>query len=135
ATQPGAAMFEGWSDGGAWRTLLPWPEETRSLPWEAAREWKEELLRIERTVPIERDRDSGGPPVLGGWVVLIAYEAGATEEAVVPPAAAVFVGAMFFAHHRAGVVIDPQGRAFLFAPDGEHETYAARLACTPRQAR
>ena len=57
----------------------------------------------------------------------------ATEEAVVSREEEAVEGAMFFAHHRAGVVIDPEGRAFLFAPDGEHEAYAARLACAPRQ--
>lgn len=124
----GAALLEGWSDGGAWRVLLPWPEEVRELAWSDARAWKRELETLERDVPVAHDDAPIAAPFLGGWVGFITYEAAATEEDVLPRAAAPPEPPMFFARHRAGVVVDPNGAAFLFCPEGEERDCAERLA-------
>lgn len=111
--RPGAALLEGWSDDGAWRILLPWPEETRTLSWDRACEWQSWLPTCE---PAESPFPA---PFLGGWVGFLSYEATACGEAAlarkeVPPEPAAF-----FALHRSGVVVDPRGQAFLFGREGE----------------
>jgi len=129
STSAGAALLEGWSDHGRWRILLPWPEEVRVLPWNATHDWKRELEALESTVPIEDDAPIEAP-FLGGWAGFICYETAATEEAVEPRAQHPPEPAMFFAHHRAGVVITPAGQALLFAPQEETSRYLARLSST-----
>ncbi|HEX7830542.1 MAG TPA: anthranilate synthase component I family protein [Thermoanaerobaculia bacterium] len=111
----GAALLEGWSDEGGWRVMLPWPEDVRVLAWDRVHDWKRELDFMERDVAIG---DDGVGPFTGGWVGFIAYETMATEERARtrdrnPPEPA-----MFFARHRSGIVIDPQGQAFLFGDEG-----------------
>ncbi|HEX7809108.1 MAG TPA: anthranilate synthase component I family protein, partial [Thermoanaerobaculia bacterium] len=111
----GAALLEGWSDEGGWRVVLPWPEDVRVLAWDRVHEWKRELDVMERDVAIG---DDGVGPFTGGWVGFIAYETMATEERARardrnPPEPA-----MFFARHRSGIVVDPQGQAFLFGDEG-----------------
>jgi para-aminobenzoate synthetase component 1 len=110
---PGAALLEGWSDDGTWRILLPWPEETRVLPWERACEWQGFL----------RDLEGGGQnvegkeqecPFLGGWVGFISYEATACDEGAEPRAVHPPEPAAFFALHRSGIAIDPNGDASYF---------------------
>lgn len=125
----GAAMLEGWSDSGRWRWLLPWPEQTRSLAWNVSPRWHELFASLEKDVAIEEPMDVGGhaAPFLGGWVGYVSYEAMAAEEAIVPRSEHPPEPAMFFAHHRAGVVIDPEGNAFLFAPEEEMERYREKL--------
>ena len=115
--RPGAAMFE-----GVWRTLLPWPEETIET---AADDWKHAIAEMERDVP--PDAIASDAPFLGGWAGFITYEAMATEEAARPRDAQPPEPPLFFARHRAGIVIDPRGHAFLFAPDGEEHRYLQRL--------
>ncbi|MEO8382712.1 MAG: hypothetical protein ABI779_23845, partial [Acidobacteriota bacterium] len=79
--RPGAALLDGWSDHGAWQFLLPWPEETRTLPWTRASEWKDFIRDLEcETVTETHD----ALPFSGGWVGYLSYEATATEEAVRP---------------------------------------------------
>ena len=99
--QNGAALLEGWSDDGAWRILLPWPEEVRSLPWHRAHEWKELFLELERSVPVI----DHSAPFLGGWVGYISYECMASEEDVRPRDVHPPEPAMFFARHRTGIFI------------------------------
>ena len=99
--QNGAALLEGWSDDGAWRILLPWPEEVRSLPWHRAHEWKELFLELERSVPVS-DQTA---PFLGGWVGYISYECMASEEDVRPREVHPSEPAMFFARHRTGIFL------------------------------
>ncbi|MBV9492714.1 MAG: anthranilate synthase component I family protein, partial [Acidobacteria bacterium] len=57
----------------------------------------------------------------------VAYEAAATVEAVPPlidhPPEAPF----FFAKHRAGIAISPEGIAYLFAPEGMERRYEAMI--------
>jgi len=122
---PGAALLEGWSDAGTWRILLPWPEETRALPWSRAHEWQSFLREIEGHSPLLALPESQSP-FLGGWVGFLAYEIAAPLIADPPPEPPAF-----FARHRAGVTIDPAGNAFLFAPDGSEEHFA-RLLDTSR---
>jgi anthranilate/para-aminobenzoate synthase component I len=105
--RPGAALLEGWSDDGAWQFLLPWPDETRTLPWSEAAQWPS-LLR-------DLERDTGGGV---RWVGFISYEAAATLEDArlrhdVPPEPAAF-----FARHSSGFAVDPRGNAFLFGEAG-----------------
>jgi anthranilate/para-aminobenzoate synthase component I len=102
--QVGAALFEGWSDEGVWRVLLPWPEEVRVLLWSDAHQWKRELDFLESRVPV---RDL--PFFEDCWVGFITYEAMATEEAIVPRETHPPEPAMFFARHRKAIVIDPNG--------------------------
>ncbi|HYO77555.1 MAG TPA: anthranilate synthase component I family protein [Thermoanaerobaculia bacterium] len=124
ATSIGAALLEGWSDGGDWRVLLPWPEELRQLSWDAADRWQRELAELEQTIPI----DAGdAAPFLGGWVGFISYEALACGEAAQPRVAQPPEPPMFFARHRAGVVVSPHGEASLFAPEDQVEQYVRRL--------
>ncbi len=124
----GAALLEGWSDVGGWRVLLPWPDEVRALAWSDARAWKRELDVLERDVPVAEDEPPIDAPFLGGWVGFITYEAAATEEDVRPPDVHPPEPPMFFARHRAGVVIDSGGAAFLFCPEGREGEYAQRLS-------
>jgi anthranilate/para-aminobenzoate synthase component I len=133
----GAALLEGWSGEGAWRVLLPWPEEIRRLPWSKAGSWKTEFAAMEESVPVVAvapDVAPIGAPFLGGWVGFICYEAAATEEAVRPRENDPPEPPLFFARHRAGVVVDPDGAAFLFAPDDETDECLRRLetASAPR---
>ena len=99
---PGAALLEGWSDEAPWRILLPWPEETRTLPWDRACEWKAFLedLTVE---PATVDRAA---PFVSGWVGYISYEAMACEEAALPRANPPPEPAAFFALHRRAVYLD-----------------------------
>lgn len=115
---PGVALLEGWSDDGRWRWLLPWPEEIRVLSWSNAADWQRLFAELENDLPV-RDDEQPGAPFLGGWVGFITYEAAATVEAVAARSANPPEPAMFFARHRAGVVVNPHGRAFLFAPDAD----------------
>lgn len=110
SAEDGAALLEGWSDEGTWRILLPWPEEVRSLPWRDARAWKELFLELEQDVPVA----GSSAPFLGGWVGFISYECMASEEDVRPRELHPPEPAMFFARHRAGIVIDPRGTAKTF---------------------
>jgi para-aminobenzoate synthetase component 1 len=130
--ETGAALLEGWSDGGTWRILLPWPDETRQLSWDAAGEWQRELATLERDVPIDATARDDGPPFLGGWVGFITYEAFACGEAAQPRDTNRVEPSMFFARHRAGVVVAPNGEASLFAPEGQLEPYIHRLARAAR---
>jgi para-aminobenzoate synthetase component 1 len=118
STIPGAAMLEGWADDGRWRWLLPWPDETRELAWKDAAQWKRLFAELEASVEAGEERRTDAP-FLGGWVGFIAYEAAATEEAIVARSADPPEPPMFFARHSAGVLIDPAGRAFLFAPEDD----------------
>ena len=121
ADRAGAALLEGWSDSGSWRVLLPWPEETRALPWSRAGEWRSLLRELD-----ERESSLAFPesnaPFLGGWVGYLAYEAAAPPAAERPPEPPAF-----FARHRAGVAVDPQGNAFLFSPSGSENRYLELL--------
>lgn len=116
----GAAVLSGWSPG--WQFILPWPEETRELSWDDACRWHAAFREIE-DVP----RSDSALPFAGGWVGFVAYEALACEEDAPlrtdhPPEPP-----FFFARHRAGVAIAPDGTAYLFAPPGEETRYAAML--------
>ncbi len=113
STRAGAATLEGWSDDGGWRILLPWPEETRALPWDRAAEWRGFVHELERDNDGDRNFESDAP-FLGGWVGFVAYEASACEEAAIPRVRTTPEPAAFFARHRAGIVIDPSGRASMF---------------------
>lgn len=125
----GAALLEGWSDHGTWRILLPWPEETRELTWNHACDWKNFLRDLEER---GQSAKSGGQnsefPFLGGWVGFIAYEATACDEAAEPRAIHPPEPAAFFVLHRAGVAIDPHGKAFLFAREGTEDRYLRLVA-------
>jgi anthranilate/para-aminobenzoate synthase component I len=128
----GAAMLEGWSDEGSWRVLLPWPEETRELAWHRAAEWRGFVRELERDN--EGDCVDSVAPFLGGWVGFVAYEAAACEEAAIPRGVAPAEPAAFFSRHRAGVVVDPSGQAFVFGtppPGWQRETLAHQPTGTP----
>jgi anthranilate/para-aminobenzoate synthase component I len=120
----GAALLEGWSEGGTWRILLPWPEETRSLPWDRACDWQSFL----RSLETEDSSAVSDCPFLGGWVGYLSYEATARDEGAQVRASHPPEPAAFFALHRAGVAIDPRGNAFLFAPEGTEDAYLRMLA-------
>jgi para-aminobenzoate synthetase component 1 len=85
------------------------------------------LRRIEDDVP----DTATDLPFAGGWVGFVAYEALACEEDAPPPARFPPEPPLFFAKHRAGVAIDPDGIAYLFAPAGEERRYEAMLAAVP----
>lgn len=123
----GAALLEGWSDHGAWRILLPWPEETRELAWDRAADWKSFLRDVENSGQ-SAEAQSPDCPFLGGWVGFLTYEATASEEAAEPRAIHPAEPAAFFALHRAGVAIDPHGHAFLFAREGTEKKHLRLLA-------
>ncbi|MDP9192662.1 MAG: anthranilate synthase component I family protein [Acidobacteriota bacterium] len=130
----GAALLEGWSDDGTWRILLPWPEKTRALPWDRACDWKSFLRETETS---EQSTDAQKPecPFLGGWVGFISYEATACDEAAEPRTNHPPEPAAFFALHRAGVAIDPHGKAFLFAPERTEDHYLRALAASSTAGR
>jgi anthranilate synthase component 1 len=130
--QAGVALLEGFSDAGMWRTLLPWPEELRELSWSAIGSWTSELEAMEREIAAAPDELEA--PFLGGWVGFITYECGAFEEAALPRDANPPEPPLFFARHRAGVAIHPEGTAWLFCPRGEEEEYLARLQRVPSPA-
>jgi para-aminobenzoate synthetase component 1 len=98
----GAALLEGWSDEGSWRILLPWPEETRVLPWERAHEWKSFLDDLESRDHATHDHAS---PFVSGWVGFISYEALASEEGVRPRTNHPPEPAAFFARHERGIAL------------------------------
>jgi anthranilate/para-aminobenzoate synthase component I len=125
ADTPGAALLEGWSDEGTWRILLPWPEETRALPWDRAADWQPFVGGLE-SHPFAPDANPRCP-FLGGWVGFLSYEATAADEAAEPRTVAPPEPAAFFALHRAGVAVDPAGKAFLFAEEGTEDRHLARL--------
>jgi len=134
AGRPGAALLEGWSDEAGWRIVLPWPEEIRTLSWEDACDWKALVRSLEQGLD-----DSTPPPFpfTGGWVGFLAYEATACEEDVRPRVVHPPEPPLFFARHRAGVLIAPDGAAFLFAPPGTAARYTALLDqahAAPRRA-
>jgi para-aminobenzoate synthetase component 1 len=111
--RPGAALLEGWSDGGRWRILLPWPEEVRVLPWKRANDWRAFVRELERDN--DRDPRTHSPvPFLGGWVGFVAYEALACQEAASPCAAPPPEPAACFARHRSGIAVAPDGSAYRF---------------------
>jgi len=107
---PGAALLEGWGDETTdevpWRILLPWPEETRTLPWERAGEWKSFLAGLEDFEPSPVDGPESAAPFVSGWVGFISYEAMASEEAVTPRADRPPEPAAFFALHRHALYLD-----------------------------
>ena len=115
--------------------LLPWPEETRSLAWEDASQWKELVAAIERDlVPV----DAPQLPFSGGWAGFISYEATAADEAAAPRSDRPAEPAAFFARHQAGVVVR-DGKAQLFAPHGTAAQYRALIGksvedAAPRKA-
>jgi anthranilate/para-aminobenzoate synthase component I len=118
----GAALLEGWGDDGAWRILLPWPEETRVLPWELACDWRAFVAALEGG---GQSAEGGSDcPFLGGWVGFLSYEATACDEGAAPRAVHPPEPAAFFALHRSGIAIDPAGKAFLFgaAADSQVES-------------
>jgi anthranilate/para-aminobenzoate synthase component I len=99
----GAALLEGWSDARTWRISLPWPEETRTLPWARACDWRsfvDELADFEPE-PIEHDS-----PFVSGWVGFVSYEAMACAESVSPRADHPAEPAAFFARHRRALFLD-----------------------------
>ncbi len=98
----GAALLEGWSEDGTWRVLLPWPEETRVLPWERAHEWKSFLDDLESRDVVSHDHAS---PFVSGWVGFISYEALACEESARPRAIHPPEPAAFFARHERGIAL------------------------------
>jgi len=114
AAPAGAALLEGWSDSGTWRIQLPWPEEVRVLPWDRAHEWKRFLDELTLPSPADSDHPS---PFAGGWVGYLSYEAMACEEAVRPRETHPPEPAAFFALHRSGIAIGPDGRHLPFGPD------------------
>ena len=99
---PGAALLEGWSDAEPWRILLPWPEETRTLPWDRACEWKTFLDEL----TLEPSTVESAAPFVSGWVGYISYEAMACEEAALPRVNPPPEPAAFFALHRRALVLD-----------------------------
>lgn len=103
---PGAALLEGWSDEQTgetpWRILLPWPEETRTLPWDRACEWKEFLDDLTMESPVI----DHAAPFVSGWVGFISYEAMACEEAALPRKNPPPEPAAFFALHRRAMYLD-----------------------------
>jgi anthranilate/para-aminobenzoate synthase component I len=123
AGRAGAAVVS--NDG--WQFVLPWPEEVRALAWGEACGWREALRALENDVP----RDEPGLPFAGGWVGFVAYEAAACEEDAPPLVTVPPEPPFFFARHRAGVAIAPDGTAYLFAPAGEESRYEAMLAARP----
>jgi len=125
--------MEGWSDDGRWQIILPWPEEVRELSWGTARDWKSVLRDLDDEVVKDA---SAQLPFAGGWVGFISYEAAACEEAVSPRDTHPAEPPLFFARHRAGVAVAPDGVAFLFAPPGSEDRYTSmlddRLPARPR---
>jgi anthranilate synthase component I len=129
----GAALLEGWSDEDGWLVLLPWPEETRTLPWSDAAAWHSFLCSIEADVDPSA-RGTGHekhaaltPPFMGGWVGFISYEAMCTVEEAAPRSDAPAEPAAFFARHEAGVLVSPDGEHFLFAREPDIDRYRALL--------
>jgi len=125
----GSALLDGWSDEGPWQIVLPWPEETIARPWDAAGEWKSVLRELEDDLD---DEPSPLCPFSGGWVGFISYEAMACEEEVMPRGVHPPEPPVFFARHRAGIVVRPDGEAFLFAPEGTEDRYLQALAVERR---
>ncbi|HXI13654.1 MAG TPA: anthranilate synthase component I family protein [Thermoanaerobaculia bacterium] len=128
----GATLLEGWSDEGRWQIILPWPEETRELPWSAACGWKSLLRELGQDVANDGVTQL---PFTGGWVGFISYEAAACEEGVEPRTVVPAEPPCFFARHRAGIAIAPGGSAFLFAPDGAEDRYASMLEASSAKRR
>jgi para-aminobenzoate synthetase component 1 len=126
--RPGAALLEGWSDDGAWRILLPWPEETRTLGWDEAADWQSWLPTCD---PAQSSFDAPfDAPFLGGWVGYLSYEATAFGEAALPRTTLPPEPAAFFALHRSGVLVNPWGHTFVFHPEGEPPSLDV-LSATP----
>jgi para-aminobenzoate synthetase component 1 len=113
-------MLEGWGET-EWQILLPWPCEGRELTWECASGWRALLDQLEQERP-EGDSLPSALPFAGGWVGFLAYEATSLRNTTPPPEPAAF-----FARHEAGVAIDANGAAFLFAPEGTEHRYLSLL--------
>jgi para-aminobenzoate synthetase component I len=114
-TEPGAALLEGWSDEGVWQIILPWPEELIELDHDAVERWPEAIDRMEPS-PRDSEESPDAAPFLGGWVGWISWECGAALERAEPATQQTVEPPLFFARHEAGIVIDPEGNARLFAP-------------------
>lgn len=123
AERAGAAVFAGWSEDAGWTLLLPWPEEVRELAWRDASSWVDALRELENDVPPAVPE----LPFAGGWIGFVAYEALATIEAAPPLTEHPPEPPLFFAKHRAGIAVAPDGVAYLFAPEGMERRYEAMI--------
>lgn len=115
----GSAMFEGWSDRGRWRIILPWPDELRSLTWEEMEHWELALRQITDSTVRPSDPSCERVPFTGGWVGYAGYDAGASSRGAAPYDERTPEPPFWFARHERGIVIEPSGRAFLFCEEGE----------------
>ena len=103
--RPGAALLDGWSDGGRWTIALPDPIDVFRA--ELGEDSKIEAFLDRAARP---DRVDEGPlPFAGGWVGFLSYELGASWEGAAPRADPVPAPAALFFRHDSGWAIDPAG--------------------------
>lgn len=127
-SREGSAMFEGWSDRGLWRIILPWPDELLSLPWAGIEGWTGALDRITQRADRPQDPHLDRIPFAGGWVGYVGYDAGALargaplyeERPPEPP--------LWFARHERGIVVDPEGNSYLFCQEHQLERVRNELS-------
>jgi para-aminobenzoate synthetase component I len=125
-SEPGAALLEGWSDEGVWQIVLPWPEELIELGHDAVERWREAIDRMEPS-RLADEESADAAPFLGGWIGWISWECGAHLEGAAPATRQTIEPPLFFARHEAGIVIDPEGEARLFAPPERIDALEAEL--------
>lgn len=113
--------------------MLPWPERTRMLPWSRAAEWQDVIRELDEEVAGEAVHRE--LPFCGGWVGYLAYECGAASEGAAPRTSLPVEPPLFFALHRAGIAIDPGGRAWLFAPAHEIDLRLRQIVDSAQQHR
>lgn len=119
----GSALFEGWSDSGVWKIVLPWPEEIRIGSWRSIDSSMEILQEITGDALNESSPASASCPFLGGWIGFACYDAGAAAHGVERYQEPPCEPPSWFARHERGVAIAPSGEHFIFCqPERREET-------------
>jgi len=112
--RPGAALLDGWSDGGRWTIALPNAiEEAR---FEAGED--ERLDRFLESASRSAGGGDGGAPFAGGWIGFLSYELGAAWEGAPPRSDRTPEPLALFYRHASGWAVDPAGEVFPLGSNG-----------------
>jgi para-aminobenzoate synthetase component 1 len=122
--KPGAALLDGWSDGGRWTIALPDPVEELRVEW-GEEEKLDEFLRG-RALEWRGETTSSPAPFAGGWVGFLAYEVGALWEGAEPRREHPPEPAAIFHRHDSGIAVGPTGEVVRFG-----DKFAERIPPVP----